>query len=140
MLRAVERDNVIMEKEWRQANAEEAALEDARVRARDHPQPRPDEGNLPDALEAPLVPAAQPKATKCSSPFCIVTETKLERKEWTRCTIKICKLLFCQNCTETVASHSSICNKQSKSRAAAKISLCVQPPLPHHARILTALK
>jgi hypothetical protein len=123
MLRTVHRDNIIMEREWRKANPEEAALEDARVRARVHPQPQPDGGDLPDALEAPLVPAVQGRVTKCSNPFCNVTGTKLQRHEWTRCTKKLCKLLFCQSCIETAVSHSGICNKQSKSRAATKISL-----------------
>ena len=123
MVSAVEKDNARMEMEWRRDNVEEAALEDARVRARDHPQPQPVEGDLPVALEAPLLPAVQPKTTKCSNPLCIVTGSKLQRKEWTRCTIKICRLLFCENCIDTAASHSSVCNKQPTSRAAAKISL-----------------
>ena len=37
MVSAVDKDNTTMEKEWRRDNVEEAALEDARVRARDHP-------------------------------------------------------------------------------------------------------
>ena len=123
MVRTVQRDNIIMEKEWRQANPEEAALEDARVRARDHPQPHPDGENLPDAHDSSLVPSIPGRATKCSNPLCNVTGTKLERRGWTRCTKKMCKLLFCQSCIETAGNHISICNKESKSRAAAKISI-----------------
>ena len=77
MLRSQERDNIVVEREWRQANPEEAALDDARVRARNHPQLEPDGGDFPDAVEAPLVPAIQVRVTKCSNPFCNITGTKL---------------------------------------------------------------
>lgn len=117
MNKAIVKDNVIMEREWREANPEEAKIDDALVRAR--VQQDAQRSVIPGMVDAAQSPVAQGRTTKCSDPNCSVRGTKLERKGWISCPMKGCKLIFCHGCDVPAANHIDVCFVRPPKRSVA---------------------
>ena len=99
VMKGVEKDNILMEKEFRIQYPDEAAAEDARNSA---------------AVEVETASAKQGRSYKCSSSACNIVGTKVDRKNWTGCRVKSCTLLFCWNCADASQQHQSKCNRATR--------------------------
>jgi hypothetical protein len=96
-IKKIEKENDIMEKEWRLNCPLEAAEEDAREAAK-NPQN--------------VVGSAPVKLRKCSSTKCIIHGNKEEVKSaWHSCKKRFCTLRFCLNCEEEYGEHATVCEK-----------------------------
>lgn len=98
LMKCVEKDNKIKEKEFNRL----AAIENARGREGDVDV----EGN-----NAPPILIKQPKRYKCSNSSCVNTGAADDRSRWTGCRIRTCTLLFCLDCATASTQHKDICNK-----------------------------
>lgn len=98
-LEQIRKDNAMMEREWRIENPQAAADEDNRHNL-------PQVAVVDDAMQ-------NSKKTECSNPGCFVTGTKDEKKHWSGCRKKKCRLLFCceEECIKMFDNHKTLCTK-----------------------------
>lgn len=100
-LKNVEKDNKMMEKEWRISEPDRAASEDKRMKARS--------GAILDDGEPRAV--KRQRVVKCGNSSCRARTNAAGRKEWERCQKKSCSLAFCSDCHDPYMNHKEICDQ-----------------------------